>query len=124
MVTLTQGSGYCIMIHRDIDKVSPGTVLASDILGTSGHILVNAGTVLSPRQLRILKAHGITQITIQTPHPTLPSDRPVIPPSTAPHHVLEMFRHSNAGHPLIKELIRLYELRTGRPLRRLCQHGD
>ncbi len=123
MVTLTQGLGYYIMIYRDIDKVSPGTVLASDILGTTGHILAGAGTVLSPRQLRILKAHGITQITVQTPHSTLPSGRPVIPTSATPH-ALEMFRHSNAGHPLIKELIRLYELRTGRPVRGLCQHGD
>lgn len=109
-----------MMIHRDIDEVSPGTVLASDVFGASGHVLIAAGAVLTPQRLRALKAQGVAQITVQTPPLTLPSNIAITP--TEPH-ILEIFRHSNAQHPLIKELIRLCELRTGRPLHKHCQHG-
>ena len=107
-----------MIIHRDINDVLPGTVLASDVLGASGHILARAGAVLTPKQLRVLKAHGVEQVTIQLHSPTLSSNAV----SFSEPHVLEIFRHSNARHPLIKELIRLYELRTGHPLRGLCKH--
>ena len=109
-----------MMIHRDIDEVSPGTVLGTDIFGASGHVLIAAGAVLTPKQLRALKAHGVIQLTLQTPSLPLPPSSDITP--TEPH-ILEIFRHSNAQHPLIKELIRLYELRTGRPLHKHCQHG-
>ena len=107
-----------MIIHRDINDVLPGTVLGSDVLGASGHILAGAGAVLTLKQLRVLKAHGVKQVTIQLHSPTI-SNSAV---SFNEPHVLEVFRHSNARHPLIKELIRLYELRTGHSLRGLCKH--
>ncbi len=109
-----------MIIHRDINEVSPGSVLASDILGASGHILAGSGAVLTPKQLRVLKAHGIAQITIQTHSLTLLSNNAAT--SAEPQHMLEIFRYSNALHPLIKELIRLHELRTGHLVRGLCTH--
>lgn len=108
-----------MMIHRDIDEVSPGAALAADVLGASGHVLVRAGTALTPKQLRILKAHGIARITIQVSTAHLQASSTPIP--TEPH-VLELFRYNNTNHPLIKELIRLRELRAGRPNHGFCQH--
>ena len=108
------------MTDNDTEEVRPGSLLAVNVHAANGHLLLEAGTRLTAKHLRMLKAHGIERIsTIQ-----IASDEANEPPPATPAqpHLLELFRHTNTDHPFIRMLMRLSELRLGHTGAGSCQH--
>lgn len=111
------------MTDKNIEEIQPGAVLAASINSTSGNLLLEAGTQLSRKHLLMLKAHGIDQVQILNAPSQISEHSPPLDESLGqPPHLLELFRHNNVNHPLIKTLIRLCELRVGHLSAGACQH--
>ena len=49
----------------ELDAIAPGTVLASDLLESSGKVLVMAGTALTAEMLEAARREGITRIRVK-----------------------------------------------------------
>jgi len=52
--------------YLPLSKVTPGTVLADDLLDKVGHILLPAGTTLTERMLQAIAHHDIHQLSIES----------------------------------------------------------
>ncbi|MFZ6745920.1 hypothetical protein ACO0LC_22060 [Undibacterium sp. JH2W] len=50
--------------YLPLSKVSPGTVLADDLLDKVGHVLLPAGTTLTERMLQAIAHHDIHQLSV------------------------------------------------------------
>lgn len=108
------------MTDTDIQEVRPGSLLAMNVYAANGPLLLEAGTQLTAKHLRMLKAHGIERInTLRMAHAEA-SEPP--PAALAQPHLLELFRHTNTDHPFIRTLMRLSELRMGHAGAGSCQH--
>ncbi|MFZ6876020.1 hypothetical protein ACO0LF_28495 [Undibacterium sp. Di27W] len=51
--------------YLPLSKVSPGTVLADDLLDKVGHVLLPAGTTLTERMLQAIAHHDIHQLSVE-----------------------------------------------------------
>ncbi|MDX1250665.1 MAG: hypothetical protein IDH49_00125 [Gammaproteobacteria bacterium] len=108
------------MIDTDTEEVHPGSLLAVNVHAVNGPLLLEAGTRLTAKHLRMLKAHGIERINIVQMTPAEANEIP--PAAPAQPHLLELFRHTNTDHPFIRTLMRLSELRVGHSGAGSCQH--
>ncbi|MFZ6781027.1 hypothetical protein ACO0LD_29685 [Undibacterium sp. Ji83W] len=51
--------------YMPLSKVTPGTVLADDLLDKVGHVLLPAGTTLTERMLTAIAQHDIHQLSVE-----------------------------------------------------------
>ncbi|MES2041883.1 MAG: hypothetical protein V4495_29050 [Pseudomonadota bacterium] len=51
--------------YLPLSKVTPGTVLADDLLDKVGHVLLPAGTTLTERMLQAIAQHDIHQLSVE-----------------------------------------------------------
>jgi hypothetical protein len=51
--------------YLPLSKVTPGTVLADDLLDKVGHVLLPAGTTLTERMLQAIAHHDIHQLSVE-----------------------------------------------------------
>ncbi|PXX35226.1 hypothetical protein [Undibacterium pigrum] len=52
--------------YLPLSKVTPGTVLADDLLDKVGHVLLPAGTTLTERMLQAIAHHDIHQLPVES----------------------------------------------------------
>ncbi len=113
------------MTDKNIDEIEAGAVLAASLTSASGNLLLEAGTQLSRKHLLMLKAHGIDRVQILNESSHISEHSPSFDEHLDQQpHLLELFRHNNVNHPLIKTLIRLCELRVGHLSAGACQHDS
>lgn len=99
-----------------LDELEPGMITAKDILTHSGHLLLPAGTQVTARHIRMLRARAVGSIAIGTGgHLPLP-DRGHVKPAPARSigmktRVARRFQYNDMSHPFIQELARVYESR-------------
>jgi len=76
-------------------------VLAADVIGPGGTVLVTSGSALSDRHIQLLKTRDITEIDIQEPT-AIASDKEISPKTL--EIMTQRFRENDDNHPFIKEL--------------------
>lgn len=99
-----------------IDKLEPGMVLARDAVHVNGRVLLEAGTIIAQKHLRMLKAWGVFSVVVDggAIEPAT-NDHPAADPDAERYRaawesLAPRFRHADMSHPVIAELFR-YRLR-------------
>jgi hypothetical protein len=92
-----------------IDQLEPGMVLIADVVDRNERVLLNAGTTLTEKNIRVFRMWGVTEADIQgvataEPEAAEPEDQTE---EEAAEHVRELFARSNRDHPAMAELMRL-----------------
>lgn len=91
-----------------------GMVVTADIHNFSGQLLLKEGKSLKDKDIKTLKAWGVTEVEVEGKVPGSSSRRqPNIPPQLlleVQTETAELFRFSNTDHPIIIELMRLCTL--------------
>ncbi|HKK13146.1 MAG TPA: hypothetical protein VKA14_00650 [Gammaproteobacteria bacterium] len=100
------------MTNTDLNQVCAGMVLAADVAGADGNVLLQAGTTLNDRQLDLLRAHGVTVLQVTDTAPAT-GDEPDA--DELDRRLQERFGLADANHPLIRELLRLCRQRRHNP---------
>jgi hypothetical protein len=105
----------------NIENISPGMVLASDVKDRAGRVLLAAGNAVNEKALRIFKMWGVTEAEIEGIQQEDVEARAAA--SVNPEHlraaeqrVRDLFRHCDAEHVVVKELTRLAALRLARKM--------
>ena len=102
--------------------LEPRMMLAADVRNHDGRFLFASGTVLTPEHIRILKVWGIVEADIQgiaADESAGLSDGGIAEViSSARGRVVHKFQRTEAGHPAVEELKKLYierRVRNGAP---------
>ncbi len=105
------------MGRLNLDEISPGMILASDVLDRSGRVLLKTGLQVTEKHLTILKQWGITDADIlgvdrdEINAKTIESfDKDVL--TACETEKRELFHHADMAHPINQELFRLSVLRS------------
>ena len=106
------------MKNIKVQDLEPGMVTAKDILATSGHLLLPAGTTLTTRYIRMLHARQIPSVTIDAGDEAPPLESRADSEPHTPHpsegrliRMMERLQFNNLEHPFIKELVRVCTMR-------------
>ncbi|HTX99613.1 MAG TPA: hypothetical protein VMG09_06305 [Bacteroidota bacterium] len=105
----------------NIENITPGMVLASDVKDRAGRILLAAGKEVNEKSLRIFKMWGVTDADIlgveqeEIAARAASAIRPEVY-RDAEQRARELFRHCDVEHLVVKELIRLVALRLARKM--------
>ncbi len=99
------------MKNIKIQDVEPGMVTAKDILASSGHLLLPAGTRLTTRYIRMLHARNIPLVAIESDDENSSMENPPVPAHSdiadeRVNQLMKRFQHNDLNHPFIKELAR------------------
>ncbi len=90
----------------NIDDLRPGMVLAQDVLGKNGRLLLPAGTALLPNHMRVLRIWGVTEAAVVGEE--APGQAPDGAAMEAAREAAEaQFRCANLEHEAVAELFRL-----------------
>ena len=104
-----------MMIRVKLADLVPGMVTASDVFTTEGRFLLPAGSVLTERSIRLLKAWGLVEAVVDHdgPLPGGHDGRDADPRILAEAREInkKRFMHTNPYHPAIIELERLSAVR-------------
>lgn len=99
-----------------IDDLQPGMVLAADALANDNRVLLKAGATIQDKHIRVLKSWGLLELDVQgVSREALEAlsiakvDRPQW--EAAQEQVKHMFRHTDASHPAVGELLYIATLR-------------
>lgn len=105
------------MGRLNLDEISPGMTLASDVLDRSGRVLLKSGLQVTEKHLTILKQWGITDADIlgvdrdEINAKTIESfDQDIL--TACETEKRELFHHADMSHPINQELFRLSVLRS------------
>jgi hypothetical protein len=95
-----------------LDQVLPGMQLEEPVKDLSGRVLLQKGSLITEKSVRILKTWGIVEVAVQEDEgsETLENvralnDSPEF--SKAAEEVASLFRHTDSGNDLVRELMRL-----------------
>ena len=96
--------------------VQSGMVLRADVVATGDRLLLKAGTQLTADHLRICRMWGVVEVDVEGISRADLSARAAarLAPSdlaAVEARVRAVFRHTDRGHPVIDELVRLTTLR-------------
>ncbi len=97
------------MLNLDLDEARAGMVLGQDVHGGQGQLLLSAGAILNDKHLQVLRTNQIQYVPIGPDSGSTSTgylDGDAVKPCLE-----ERFCISDAGHPLIQELRRLYHKR-------------
>ena len=53
------------MIRVDIDAIKSGMILGHSVKNSQGVLLLEAGTKITPKNIRIFKSWGVTEVTVK-----------------------------------------------------------
>jgi hypothetical protein len=100
-----------------IDNLETGMVLRTAVCDRSGRLLLPAGSELTDKRLRILRAWGVFEADVEgndtveaTPPPQADDLDPALV-AAAEESVARLFSRNDPGHPAISELRRLCVVR-------------
>lgn len=122
---MTRAAGTSVVASDDLEA---GMTLAEEVRDQQGRLLMPAGTALTDRHLRAFQLWGILSVRIRAAEAGAPD--PSDPPLSAEELSLGeaivrgRLRNTDAGHPLIAELIRLCTEREARRLARDEAHAQ
>jgi hypothetical protein len=86
------------------DQVEDGMVLAREVCGSSGNILLNKGTVLSSAMGRRLTNWGISQVYVEGEEVAIAEEAaPNLTPQELKSNLMKKFSNC-IEHPLMKQL--------------------
>ncbi len=94
------------MTYLDLEAVKPGMVVAADVEGKAGQILLRAGTRLSERQIGLLAANAIGGIEIRAAADPPAAPSPGVDPARVEAALRALFRDTDTTHPFIQALMR------------------
>ena len=104
------------MTYLDLEAVKPGMVVAADVEGKAGQILLRAGTRLSERQIGLLAANAIggieiraagrTDATALITHATGAGRTEQAADVAREAALRALFRDTDTTHPFIQALMR------------------
>ncbi len=104
------------MAIKRLSEISPGMVLAGDVRDMSGRLLLSTGGEISKKHLRIFKMWGVSEADIEEPAAAGSETEGRKSPFAATVDaqpqpgcqgiVQDLFRHNDANHPLIAELMK------------------
>lgn len=106
----------------NIDELTAGMVLASDLKGSGGRMLLPQGVELQNSHIKTLKAWGVQDVDIQFDSTAETEETESISAITAEHleqsrnYLGPFFQQSNNEHPAIKELLDLTSRKTAEKL--------
>ena len=93
------------MKRISVDKIHPGMTLAKDVLNRDGRRLLPGNCRLTPKEIRILKMWGISEILV-TDEDTAFSSEPQSPPvrnqDAAEKHMAAWFEQNDLNNPVIR----------------------
>jgi len=105
----------------NLEDIESGMILCRDIISKNGLVLLKTGQEITEKNLGILRIWGITEADIKgidkeeiLDKKTAEIDPRILEEATT--KAREIFRHTDLGHPFIKELFRLVMLRLARDL--------
>jgi hypothetical protein len=105
----------------NVDDLKPGMVLGADVADASGRLLATAGTELTAKHLRVLRAWGVTEASVEGVEREEVEAQAVA--ELDPQAVAEAeaaaerrFAHNDRGHPAVAELHRVAVRRRARLL--------
>lgn len=83
--------------YLPLSKVTPGMVLADDLLDKVGHVLLPASTILTERMLQAIVHHDIHQLSIEGVAATEQEDSENL--ATQLERIEKIFRHIGESEP-------------------------
>jgi len=109
-----------------IEKLQPGMKLNSAVHDSSGRLLAKADTVLTEKQIKVLKTWGITGAYIKNGEETSEQQATPSPPSAAALEQAEeiasyLFSLANREHPAMQQL---YDISVQRMASKLSSRGN
>ncbi len=112
-----------------IDLVKPGMILAAPVKDFEGRLLLNGGTLLTERHMRVFKLWGVSEADIENLDAAEVEAKEIslIDPALfeqARVEMEELFRHAMHTDPAMAELFRVSVLRRARSLTNEHRHGD
>lgn len=99
------------MTYLDLEAVKPGMVVAADVEGKAGQILLRAGTRLSERQIGLLAANAIEGLEVRPDVAEADSPDMPVDPTRVEAAVNALFRDTDTAHPFIQALMRVTRAR-------------
>ena len=100
-----------------IKELTLGVVLSKDIKDVNGRLLLKASTVIEEKQLKILRAWGVTEVSVLNGGRVESEDEvnlDEIDPAIreqVDQELDELFRYTDKGHEVINELIQLTRIK-------------
>ena len=109
------------MANIGVEYLKPGMVLNSDVKDRNGRLLLNAGVEIKGKHIHIFRTWGVAEVDIEgvTEEDVAPGITEQIDPAVlqaVEAELDELFRHTDRGHPAVKEILRLCMLRKVRHL--------
>ena len=94
-----------------LDELQAGMVLAADAVCLNGRVLLRTGTTLTEQHLKIFRTWGLSEADIEgADAQDIHSQKlAAVDPQRLEmvrERLLERFRHTETGHPLVDELFR------------------
>ena len=89
----------------NLDKAELGMVVAEDVIGSQGRMLLGKGTVISDKHIRIMKTWGINALVIEGEEEFAESI-PLSPEllQQAENEIKPIFSKTNLDHPVVAHL--------------------
>jgi hypothetical protein len=104
-----------------ISQVKTGQDVATDVKDRSGRVLLTAGTVLTEKNIKIIKAWGVVDVDVTGVEPSTIEEESELLRNISDDklHSIELelssrFRFVNRSHPLISELFEICLQRAGK----------
>ncbi len=99
-----------------LNDITPGMVLAQDVLDSNGRILLREGMALTVRHIRIMKTWGVVDADIKDLSSQEAEDQSMaqldpVARKKAELKADQLFKQSNLNHPVVHELYRQWVLR-------------
>lgn len=99
-------------VNIRLEKLMFGMVLAQNVKDRNGRVLLTAGQAINEKNLKMLKAWGITDVlvNVQGEKPEAVSSSVKEEPlkvGKAEQEMRDLFRHADMRHPAVRELFNL-----------------
>jgi HD-like signal output (HDOD) protein len=98
------------MACLSVDDLKNGMVLSEDVLDINAKLLLSKGQQITPKQIRVLKIWGITEVDVVGKKDKKNTETPQADPEIIREvkaSVKEIFRNVDLKHPAIKEIFEL-----------------
>lgn len=100
------------MGHLSIDFLEPGMVLARDVRGSTGIVLLGAGAEISERHIEIFRRWGVTDVEIKGTDQDALNTQVLLKLDSEKQAAIEreldrLFQHNDPSDPVIEELRRI-----------------
>ena len=101
-----------------VAKLAPGMTVNADVRDSLGRLLLAPSTVLTERQIRMLRKWGVASVDVRTEADEAGGSIPPEHLSEANRRTGERFRHLDLADPVVEELFNYCAERLARSLGR------